>query len=126
MWRIRLMVWRIRSICASKAFFWMCFLYQTLAILFLLYYFYSITQKMRYLFENLEVFRFSAFNLQPFLNLFPKIFCSHSEKATLRLYFSECNNFPRCLLPLNGVFYLSMDFIEIFLVKCYQSIGIII
>lgn len=96
------LVWRIGLICASKAFFWMCLLFQTLGILFLLYYFHSIIQKMKHLFESLEVPSFSAFNLQPFMKLFPKMFCLHSEKATLRLYFSERNNFLRCLLPLNG------------------------
>ena len=97
------LVWLIRLICASKAFLWMFFLFQTLAILFLLYYFHSIIQKMRYLFES-SVFRFSAFNLQPFMKLFPKMFCLHSEKATLRLYFSERNNFLRCVFPLNGFY----------------------
>ena len=96
------LVWLIRLICASKAFLWMCFLFQTLAIFFLLYYFHSIIQKMRYLFES-SVFRFSALNLQPFMKLFPKFFFYILKKQHWG-YFSERNNFLRCLFPLNGFY----------------------
>ena len=100
------LVWRIRLICASKAFFWMCFLFQTLAILFLLYYFHSIIQKMKHVFKSLEVLSFSAFNLQLFMKLFPKMFCLHSEKQHWGYIFLSATIFW-------GVFYLSMDSIEI-------------